>query len=150
MKFYIGVNLIQAEPMTCGDYYEHSGRKLFDADPNIEGYHVKYDGCCENDEYDSWLPKEDFEKVYTAAGENTLTDTALLMTSADYKERFKAEYHQLVYRFRRLVEMLEKWEKGQLDFVPSCPRGTYSIQVRAMADYIAILEARSVIENIQL
>lgn len=149
MKYYIGVNLIQAEPMTCGDYYDYSGSELSDADPNIEGYHVKY-VCGENDGYDSWLPKDDFEKLYTATGENILTDTALLMTSADYKERFKAEYHQLVYRFRRLVEMLEKWEKCQLDFVPSCPRGVYNIQVRAMSEYIAILEARAVIENIQL
>lgn len=149
MEYFVGVNLVQAELMTSGEYSEYSGCELSDTDSNIDGYHVKYI-CGENDGYESWFPKDDFEKLYTAVGENILTDTALLMTSVDYKERFKAEYHQLVYRFRRLVEMLEKWEKGKLDFVPSCPRGVYNIQVRAMSEYIAILEARAVIENIQL
>lgn len=80
-----------------------------------------------------------------------LRDTIPLMTSADYKERFKAEYHQLVTRYRKLAAMLDAWDHGELDdFIPVCPRSTYNIQIKAMTDYIAILEARAVMESIEL
>ena len=79
-----------------------------------------------------------------------LTDTAEMMQSADYKERFKAEYAQLVIRFKGLKAMLEKWDSGTLEFVPTCPRSTYNMQIKAMADYIAVLEARAVMENVDL
>jgi hypothetical protein len=46
--------------------------------------------------------------------------------------------------------MLEKWDKGVLPFTPTCPRSTYNIQVKAMTDYIAILEARAVMEGVEL
>lgn len=46
--------------------------------------------------------------------------------------------------------MLERWDKGALEFVPTCQRSTYNIQIKAMTDYIAVLEARAVIEEIEL
>lgn len=79
-----------------------------------------------------------------------LSETAEMMNSADYKERFKAEYNQLVIRYNGLKSMLEKWDKGELSFFPTCPRSTYNIQITAMANYIAILEARAVMEGIVL
>ena len=79
-----------------------------------------------------------------------LKDTSKLMESGDYKERFKAEYYQNVIRYRKLSAMLEKWDNGTLEFNPTCPRSTYNIQVKAMTDYIAILEARAVMEGIVL
>ena len=79
-----------------------------------------------------------------------LKDTATAMVSADYKERFKAEYYQNVIRFRKLKAMLEKWDAGKLNFTPTCCRGVYNLQERAMADYIAALEARAQIEGIEL
>lgn len=79
-----------------------------------------------------------------------LTDTVEMMQSADYKERFKAEYAQLVIRFKGLKAILEKWDSGTLEFVPTCPRSTYNMQIKAMADYIAVLEARAVMENVDL
>lgn len=79
-----------------------------------------------------------------------LTDTVEMMQSTDYKERFKAEYAQLVIRFKGLKAMLEKWDSGTLEFVPTCPRSTYNMQIKAMADYIAVLEARAVMENVDL
>lgn len=79
-----------------------------------------------------------------------LKDTVKLMESADYKERFKAEYEQLRIRFEKLNAMLEKWGAGTLQFTPTCPRSTYNIQTRAMADYLAALEARAVMEGISL
>jgi hypothetical protein len=79
-----------------------------------------------------------------------LSETVEMMNSADYKERFKAEYWQLVIRYKGLYKMLEKWDNGELTFTPTCPRSTYNIQIKAMTDYIAILEARAVMEGVEL
>lgn len=67
-----------------------------------------------------------------------------------YEDRFKAEYYQAVIRYKLLKEMLEKWDNGTLEFTPPCNRGIYNFQERAMADYIACLETRAMIENIDL
>lgn len=79
-----------------------------------------------------------------------LSDTVEMMNSADYKARFKAEYAQLVIRYNGLKNMLDKWDSGTLEFEPTCPRSTYNMQIKAMVDYIAVLEARSVMENVGL
>lgn len=79
-----------------------------------------------------------------------LKNTINMMESVDYKERFKAEYYQLAIRLRKISEMLEKWDNGKLDFSPTCPRSIYNIQVKAMTEYIAALEARAVMEKIDL
>lgn len=79
-----------------------------------------------------------------------LEETFEMMKSADYKKRFKAEYYQLVIRYKGLKSMLDKWDNGTLEFKPTCPRSTYNIQIKAMTDYIAILEARAMIEGIEL
>lgn len=79
-----------------------------------------------------------------------LKETVDMMNSADYKERFRAEYYQVVIRYQKLSAMLEKWDKGELDFTPTCPRSTYNMQIKAMTDYIAVLEARAVMEGVDL
>lgn len=79
-----------------------------------------------------------------------LKDTINGMVSEDYKERFIAEFQQLVIRYNGLKSMLEKWDKNELPFVPSCPRSTYNLQITAMTDYIAVLEARAIMEGIEL
>ena len=79
-----------------------------------------------------------------------LKDTVSMMGSTDYKERFKAEYIQVAIRYRKLKCMLARWDKGKLNFYPTCPRSIYDLQIRAMADYITALEARAAIENIIL
>lgn len=79
-----------------------------------------------------------------------LEDTANMMCSDDYKEKFKAEYYQVVIRYKKLKNMLERWDERFFDFEPTCPRSTYNMQIKAMTDYIAVLEARAVMENIEL
>ena len=79
-----------------------------------------------------------------------LKETFEMMNSTDYKERFKAEYCQVVIRYRKLKAMLDKWDNGELNFNPTCPRSTYNMQINAMTDYIAVLEARAVMEGIML
>lgn len=79
-----------------------------------------------------------------------LKETVEMMTSEDYKERFKAEYYQNVIRRDKLTNMLSKWDEGKLDFTPTCPRNAYHMQLNAMEDYIAVLELRAIVEEIEL
>lgn len=79
-----------------------------------------------------------------------LSETIKGMLSEDYKERFIAEYQQLSIRHDGLKKMLDNWDKGNLNFIPTCPRSTYDLQIKAMTDYIAVLEARAVMEGIDL
>ena len=79
-----------------------------------------------------------------------LNDTVEMMYSADYKERFRAEYYQVVIRYQKLKMMLANWDRGVLGFKQTCPRSTYNMQITAMADYIAVLEARAVMESVEL
>lgn len=79
-----------------------------------------------------------------------LRDTVEMMNSADYKERFKAEYYQVVIRYKKLQNMLDDWDNGFLKFTPTCPRSTYNMQIKAITDYIAVLEARAVMEGVDL
>lgn len=81
---------------------------------------------------------------------NELRETIKMMNSEDYKERFKAEYYQVVIRYQKLKNMLDKWDEGTLKFSPTCPRSTYNMQITAMTDYIAVLEARAVMEGVEL
>ena len=111
------------------------------------------------------IPAVDYEKYPLAAFETwnvlpdhtlrkgmtmKLKDTIKSMESDSYKDRFVAEYCQLVIRYKKLTAMLDKWDAGTLNFTPTCPRSTYNMQIRAMSDYLAALEARAVMENVSL
>ena len=54
-----------------------------------------------------------------------LKDTAAMMVSGDYKERFRAEYCQTGIRLQKLKAMLRKWDNRDTDFMPTCPRSIY-------------------------
>lgn len=75
-------------------------------------------------------------------------DTAALMISDDYKDRFRAEYIQTSLRLERLKCMLERLDDGELDFTPTCPRPLLNLQVKAMTDYLDVLEQRARLEGI--
>ena len=80
----------------------------------------------------------------------TLADTAEMMASADYKERFKAEYHQTRIRYEKLHRMCVKYEAGTLDFTPSCCLNLLQEQKRHMGEYLKCLEIRAEIEGVTL
>ena len=79
-----------------------------------------------------------------------LRDTVEMMNSSDYKERFKAEYYQLKYRYQKLEAMLSSYHEGTLSFTPDTPISLLEMQAGTMSDYLTILEARAVIEKIEL
>ena len=77
-----------------------------------------------------------------------LKDTIVMMTSEDYKERFKAEYYQLLIRLNSLTGMLIKWENNMLDFEPKCSKETLKNQLIFMQGYLDVLRLRAEIEGI--
>ena len=79
-----------------------------------------------------------------------LKDTIELMNSADYKERFKAEYWQTKIRYTKLHKMIVKYEAGTLDFEPSCPIELLKQQASLMGQYLYTLEVRAEIEDVDL
>ena len=78
----------------------------------------------------------------------SLDCTVPLMLSDDYKERFKAEYYQLLVRYNKLTNMLDNWDS--LDFTPTCNKDIFRRQSNAMRAYLDILEERALIEKIDL
>lgn len=81
---------------------------------------------------------------------NSLNETVELMTSSDYKDRFKAEYYQLEYRYNKLKKMLEDWYDNKLSFTPTCNRDIYISQIVSMGNYLEVLKQRAKIENVEL
>ena len=79
-----------------------------------------------------------------------LKDTVEMMQSADYKERFKAEYHQTKIRYNKLHNMIVKADAGTLEFTPTCPIALLKEQKAAMGKYLYCLEVRAQIEKIEL
>ena len=73
-----------------------------------------------------------------------------LMRSGDYKERFKAEYHQTKIRYDKLHKMLIKAEAGTLDFKTTCSLELLKEQKYHMGMYLHALEVRAEIEGIEL
>jgi hypothetical protein len=68
----------------------------------------------------------------------------------DWKVRLKKEYHELRERFQKLDTMIDKYEKGQLEFEPKCPIDLLKGQCSTMWNYLKILEQRAKIEEIKL
>ena len=79
-----------------------------------------------------------------------LKDTIEGMTSADYKERFKAEYQQVKIRYDKLDAMTGKYEAGTLPFSPDCSLDLLKEQKKHMGNYIRCLKIRADIEGITL
>lgn len=148
MKYeeYIGIKRIEALPMTRLSYNDYRGWKMPENEnPTDEGYLVRY-----SDGYISWSPKKQFEEAYSKVGANPLVDSALLMKSSDFKDRFKAEYYQLVNRINGLSNMLDMYKAGTLSFKPNCPYSLLEEQLHVMKQYAEILEERAKLENIEL
>lgn len=90
-----------------------------------------------------------------------LKDTAKMMCSEDYKERFKAEYHQTKLRYEKLkkfndtIEAAERTRcypniKPVVEPTHDCPIELLRQQQHAMGEYLHTLELRAIIENIEL
>lgn len=63
MKKYLGVKVIEAEPMCEGMFLIRNENCEWNGDRKREGYKVVYE-----DGYESWSPKDVFEKAYKEIG----------------------------------------------------------------------------------
>ena len=124
MKKYIGTKQIEAEPMTRGDAWEkHLLREKPSTENfNDEGYHVRYE-----DGYESWSPKDTFEKAYKIA------DTFL--------DRLHIEMRDLYEKMDKLSPFIES---GKIDEVVTDKYQNHllRLQHRIMSRYINVLECR--------
>lgn len=129
MKKFIGTKEVLAEPMIEGIAYANGlARKVAFVDDNHngrEGYHVKYvnpDGST----YDSWSPKDVFEKSYKP--------------SETFKERVQIERDELAVKVEKLRTFLDKnnveTEIGINQYRLLIKQLTY------MENYLAILDIR--------
>lgn len=67
-----------------------------------------------------------------------------------YKQRMIKEYRELKERADKLATMLDKWDKGTLDFTPTCPKYLLEKQLETMKDYVGILQTRAKLEDVDL
>lgn len=79
-----------------------------------------------------------------------LKDTIELMTSSDWKDRFKAEYLQTKIRYEKLHALIVKREVGELDFLTPIPLDSWKTQANHMGLYLYELEKQAVIHHIEL
>ena len=142
MKQYIGIKLVMAEPMKALVAKE----KGYRVENNTgDGYEVTYE-----DGYKSWCPKHVFDKSNHEVVNDDLAKSAIGMVSDNYKDRFFAEYMQVMTRCDSLHKMLIDWYSGKLGFTPTCPVSLYKMQIKAMEEYMDVMEARAVIEGIEI
>ena len=90
---------------------------------------------------------------------NEFSATVDGMLSPDYKERFKAEYHQTKIRYERLKKFNTRIKAAEITgFMDNavempkhdCPGDLLREQQAVMGNYLHILEVRAVIEGIDL
>lgn len=87
MDKYIGIKLIDAEPITLGEYNKFKGWTIPEnEDPDSQGYKVKY-----SDDYISYSPKDVFEKSYLKVGPNPNLKTDISI-SKEMVENFIVDY----------------------------------------------------------
>ena len=79
-----------------------------------------------------------------------LQETVYAMTSDDYKQRFVAEYTQVVIRANRLSDVIDGYFNETLNFKLGCGIWLIVEQYMVMKHYIEILQKRAKIENIDL
>ena len=80
----------------------------------------------------------------------SLQETIGLMESANYKERFLAEYLQTKFKNKKLHKLIVRYHAGTLDFEPSNPIELLEDQAKHMGQYLFILEVRAENEKINL
>ena len=126
MKKYIGTKLIEAEAMTLGDFVQKTGRNPYGKSIDIheeteQGYHVRYE-----DGYESWSPKDVFERAYKVA------ETPL--------DRMCIEYNELMEKYNKLVLFLGR--KEAVEIAGEMQVALMEQQKIEMHDYLLTLRTR--------
>lgn len=70
------------------------------------------------------------------------------MKMNDYKTRLLSEHKAVVDKINKLRVFLNKWDNGQLSFIPRLSRANYSKTLEAMCNYKMLLESRMLMDKI--
>ena len=79
-----------------------------------------------------------------------LRETVDGMLSDNYKERFVAEFQQVVIRGEKLEKILVKYKNDKLDFTPDSSIGLLFTQAHILGAYMGVLVERANQEGIEL
>lgn len=93
LKQYIGTKTVKAEPMVKSAAVAKGWARASEGNPDTPGYHVQYTNP-DGSTYDSWSPKDVFEKSYQIA--------------EDFKDRLEIEFKELSERFNKLNQYICK------------------------------------------
>lgn len=128
LKQYIGTKMVKAEPMAKSAAVAKGWARPSEENEDVPGYHVQYTNP-DGSTYDSWSPKEVFEKSYQVA--------------EDFKDRLIIELKELEDRFNKIEAFL--YEKDFDKVVEKCGTGQTALmlsQYHAMRHYYDILRTR--------
>ena len=129
LKLYIGTKMVKAEPMVKSAAVAKGwARPSSEGNEDVPGYHVQYTNP-DGSTYDSWSPKDVFEKSYQVA--------------EDFKDRLIIEINELEGRLNKLDAFLD--EKDYEKIVEKCGTVQTALmlsQYHAMKHYYDILKTR--------
>lgn len=128
LKQYIGTKMVKAEPMAKSAAVAKGWARPSEGNEDVPGYHVQYTNP-DGSTYDSWSPKDVFEKSYQVA--------------EDFKDRLIIELKELKERFNKLEAIMNKNDYDKI--VEKCgPVQTALMiyQYHAMRHYYDILRTR--------
>lgn len=128
LKQYIGTKMVKAEPMEKSAAVAKGWARPSEGNEDVPGYHVQYTNP-DGSTYDSWSPKEVFEKSYQIA--------------EDFKDRLIIEFKELDARLIKLNAFMNENDYNKI--VEKCgPVQTALMisQFHAMKHYYDILRTR--------
>lgn len=128
LKQYIGTKMVKAEPMAKSAAVAKGWARPSEGNEDVPGYHVQYTNP-DGSTYDSWSPKEVFEKSYQIA--------------EDFKDRLNIELKELEDRFYKLNGFLNENDYDKI--VEKCGPAQTALmfsQYHAMRHYYDILRTR--------
>lgn len=131
LKQYIGTKMVKAEPMVKSVALAKGWARPSEGNKDVPGYHVQYTNL-DGSTYDSWSPKEVFEKSYQVA--------------EDFKDRLIIEFNELKERFNKLDAFLDVNDYDKI--VEKCGTVQTALmlsQYHAMRHYYNVLKTRIVL-----
>ena len=137
LKLYIGTKMVKAEPMAKSAAVTKGwARPSSEGNEDVPGYHVQYTNP-DGSTYDSWSPKEVFEKSYQIA--------------EDFKDRLEIEFKELRIRLMKLHKFIQDNGFANIAKKIGPEQGSLLLsQYHGMSLYFDALKARLEILNSEL
>lgn len=133
LKQYIGTKTVKAEPMVKSAAVAKGWARASEGNPDTPGYHVQYTNP-DGSTYDSWSPKDVFEKSYQIA--------------EDFKDRLEIEFKELRIRLLKLSKFIQDNGFANIAKTIGPEQGALLLsQYHGMSLYFDALKARIEILN---